>query len=1126
MHDLIQQTREGLKDFQRKTVDFVLERFKKGQRKMLIADEVGLGKTIVAKGIIAGMFEQHLKKDSGRAFNVIYVCSNQAIAQANIRKLNFTGDSGVVITSADDDRISALAYSDRESKSNHKFTLRAFTPATSFDDGTSIGRADERVLLYQLLCDYEAIRPNSNSLKWILKGRNNMRDDTWESKIHEIDAGRGRPFHHSVKTEFRRRMEEVADVKLYAKCYSAINSNTPVKLWTLVKNLAQLELRKNNYRSPDFHFSHELVAKLRVLVAQSCIHLLRADLFILDEFQRYKNLIEPAEENTNAATEMTNAIFSQDDVRILLLSATPFKAYTSDFEQVNGEIHHKEFKTVLKFLSSDRKATDWAEFEKNRNLLFDFMRRSDSTPDTFSAALKAKQSLEAFYRDCMVRTERISVADNKDALIVDKLKDRPLMPSEAEIRSFLQADEIADYLNKKHEHHLPVPIEYAKSAPYILSFLEGYQQRKAMLDAVTDDAQLQALLRKNAEAWFNIKKVQDYKPLDEHEIPSGRLRVLLEQTLSNKKSLLLWVPPTLPYFTPAGPFSEEQDYSKTLVFSSWRLVPRMVATMVSYEAERLTVGNPDSISVREQVGDDDGDGRLYFEKKRNPKPKILFQMDKEHDRPRQMEHILYLYPSPYLASLYDPQTNLTAGETFEIAQRNLRTKIFEALQSPSIQGICDATDGVDWRIWYWAAAPLLDKIYSDTSLLSDWFADGFPTLEISTDGEDESAQRYEKGAKLKFFERLRTAFQTPESLRLPLLTKEQAAEVASYLALLAIASPAICYLRTQQRYFSEATKELLNGAFEVSLAFITYFNKPESISVVRLSGPAADKQSYLDRVLEYSCFGNLQAVLDEYVYLIRDLEGLRGAKDVAEYISDVLTVRTTPYKIDTAESLIAEAMADKDDTKMRNRIRTHFAVDFGGQKLHTAKTQGHQINIRQAFNSPFAPFVLATTSVGQEGLDFHLYCRRIFHWNLPGNAIDTEQREGRINRYKGHVIRKILAEKYSKTLRPAAGENAWDMLFDTAQRQEGKGVGKCELIPFWHSETAGDTRLERFVPLYAFSREIEKYKELLRVLTFYRLTFGQPRQEELIMALSGKNPGQTNDALQKLMLSLSPLDFD
>lgn len=44
----------ALKDFQRATVNVVYENlFKNGQQRMLVADEVGLGKTIVAKGVIA-----------------------------------------------------------------------------------------------------------------------------------------------------------------------------------------------------------------------------------------------------------------------------------------------------------------------------------------------------------------------------------------------------------------------------------------------------------------------------------------------------------------------------------------------------------------------------------------------------------------------------------------------------------------------------------------------------------------------------------------------------------------------------------------------------------------------------------------------------------------------------------------------------------------------------------------------------------------------------------------------------------------------------------------------------------------------------------------------------------------
>ena len=41
--------------------------------------------------------------------------------------------------------------------------------------------------------------------------------------------------------------------------------------------------------------------------------------------------------------------------------------------------------------------------------------------------------------------------------------------------------------------------------------------------------------------------------------------------------------------------------------------------------------------------------------------------------------------------------------------------------------------------------------------------------------------------------------------------------------------------------------------------------------------------------------------------------------------------------------------------------------------------------LRKAFNTPFWPYVLATTSVGQEGLDFHAWCDTIVHWDLCRN---------------------------------------------------------------------------------------------------------------------------------------------
>lgn len=49
-------------------------------------------------------------------------------------------------------------------------------------------------------------------------------------------------------------------------------------------------------------------------------------------------------------------------------------------------------------------------------------------------------------------------------------------------------------------------------------------------------------------------------------------------------------------------------------------------------------------------------------------------------------------------------------------------------------------------------------------------------------------------------------------------------------------------------------------------------------------------------------------------------------------------------------------------------------------------------------------------------MDFHNYCRVIMHWNLPGNPIDLEQREGRINRFKCLAIRQNVADKYGKAV--------------------------------------------------------------------------------------------------------------
>jgi hypothetical protein len=187
-------------------------------------------------------------------------------------------------------------------------------------------------------------------------------------------------------------------------------------------------------------------------------------------------------------------------------------------------------------------------------------------------------------------------------------------------------------------------------------------------------------------------------------------------------------------------------------------------------------------------------------------------------------------------------------------------------------------------------------------------------------------------------------------------------------------------------------------------------------------------------------------------------------------------------------------------------------------------------HVRGAFNSPFWPFVLASTSVGQEGLDFHPYCHAVVHWNLPHNPVDLEQREGRVHRYKNHAVRKNLARRYGLGAVSGATD-PWERLFWLGARDRPPGTS--DLVPFWvypardNRASAADNgdvaKIERHVPALPLSREAEQIDALRRSLAVYRMVFGQPRQEELLAYLLERlGPERAQECLDKLRIDLSP----
>ena len=331
---------------------------------------------------------------------------------------------------------------------------------------------------------------------------------------------------------------------------------------------------------------------------------------------------------------------------------------------------------------------------------------------------------------------------------------------------------------------------------------------------------------------------------------------------------------------------------------------------------------------------------------------------------------------------------------------------------------------------------------------------------------------------------------------------------------IAIASPAVCINRTYNHYSTKPNTEIdYPGKF--AQMFIERMNTVEAIAAIKM----ANKQDFgaWRNLLNYCRDGNLQAVLDEYAHQL--YFGLDRDGDVVEQMyscmQQAFEIKTTTYSIDTFESFKNKMQNRKNEAKdTRVNIRSHFAVAFtqgDSEKSDAARKQ----KIRNSFNSPFRPFVLASTSIGQEGLDFHNYCRRIVHWNLPSNPIDLEQREGRINRFKCLAIRQNIAKCYGSI---HFNNDIWNEMFAKASEEIEHS---SDLIPFWGlPETKDMVKIERIVPMYPFSRDEDAYERLIKILSSYRLTLGQARQEELLEYIfkNCKDP----DDLKQLFINLSP----
>ena len=324
-----------LKPFQRHTVEHAFHRLfiaKDSTARFLVADEVGLGKTLVARGIIARAID-HLWDDVER-IDIIYICSNASIARANLHKLQVSGAGEQAFALATRLTMLATELAPRDGKpglADNKLNFVSFTPGTSFNMGHSTGQRREREVLFHLLAP--CLPQRRTALMNLLQGRITRKDDwRWglDNNAIPLDPEITRRFHIAFRgqTELRCELHELFDTWFHYYRQT----------WP-----DEVRWRRD-----------EAIAKLRRLLAELCVQALEPDLVILDEFQRFKTLLGTRDEYRDPAAELARDLFQArnsngNPVRTLLLSATPYKLYTADAE-IGNEDHYEDFLATTRFL--------------------------------------------------------------------------------------------------------------------------------------------------------------------------------------------------------------------------------------------------------------------------------------------------------------------------------------------------------------------------------------------------------------------------------------------------------------------------------------------------------------------------------------------------------------------------------------------------------------------------------------------------------------------------------------------------------------------------------------------------------------------------------------------------------
>src|SRR5699024_5816821 len=378
-----------------------------------------------------------------------------------------------------------------------------------------------------------------------------------------------------------------------------------------------------------------MIGALRMAMARTAVSRLAPDLVILDEFQRFKDLFPGArstgDEHYTDAQQLAQKIIMHRSAKSLVLSATPYKMFTLP-DELDAEDHHQDFHDTVAFLAGLERA-DLVE----EHLAAVRQGMLEGTADGHRLAVEATRRAQAELRRVMSRTERLGSAAVADGMLREmEMPSLELRPQDLEV--WTAADAIG-----RRAHGMDM-FEFWRSSPYPVNLMDPsayIAQRRTLELANSDDEDLAALLHRHQRGMLSWDDIRHFREIDPG---NPKLRAMIDAAMDRGIWKLAWLPPSLPYTAPGGPFASDgaQSFTKRLVFSAWSVVPKAISALFSYETDRrLSAFAP-------RHGE--GAAALYDGQRSSP----LLRFAVADGKLLNLPHLALLQPSVALAQLGDP----------------------------------------------------------------------------------------------------------------------------------------------------------------------------------------------------------------------------------------------------------------------------------------------------------------------------------------------------------------------------------------------------------------------------------------------------------------------------------------